>query len=289
MKKNHLTLISTAFIIAGTLNIAQAQSIKTPAASPTQTITQDFALGSIKIEYSRPSVKDRVIFGDLVPYNVAWRTGANNSTQVTFSDSVKVNGTSVAPGSYALYTIPSQSEWEIVFSKNLTLGGDMGEYKAADEVARFKTKSATMNDKMETFTIIINNIRSTSCSIDLMWDKTKVSIPVTTEVDGRIEKQIAKELAPGDRKPYYAAANYYYENGKDLNKALEWATKAVDNNPNAFWMSHLKAKIQMKLKDYPGAIKSAETSMAKAKEEKNDEYVKFNEKLIAEAKKMGGK
>jgi len=281
--------ISAAIIITGACSTSYSQSIKTPAASPTQTLTQDFGLGQIKIEYSRPGVKDRVIFGEVVPYTKAWRTGANGSTTITFTDTVKVNGMQVVPGTFALYTQPTQAEWDIVFSKNLTLGGDMGEYKPADEVLRFKVKPVMMGDKMETFTININNIRNTSCTIDLMWDKTKVSIPVTTDVDSRIEKQIAKELAPGDRKPYYAAANYYYDNNKDLNKALEWATKAADNNPNAYWMSHLKAKIQLKMKDYPGAIKSAEVSLAKAQEDKNDEFVKFNEKLIADAKKMGGK
>ncbi|MEO5572625.1 MAG: DUF2911 domain-containing protein [Bacteroidia bacterium] len=289
MKKNFLKIVSVAFLITGIGSLSYSQSIKTPAPSPTQTLTQDFALGQIKIEYSRPGVKDREIFGSVVPYNHPWRTGANGSTTITFTDTVKVSGTQVAPGTFALYTVPTQAEWEIILSKNLTLGGDVGEYKPADEVLRFKVKPSVMNDKMETFTININNIKTSSCTIDLMWDKTKVSFPVTTEIDSRIEKQIAKELAPGDKKPYYAAANYYFDNGKDLNKALEWATKAAENNPNAFWMSHLKAKIQMKMKDYPGAIKSAESSMAKAREEKNDEFVKFNEKLIAEAKKMSGK
>jgi tetratricopeptide (TPR) repeat protein len=188
-----------------------------------------------------------------------------------------------------MYTIPSQTEWDIIFSKDLSIGANVADYKPADEVLRFKIKPSVLNDKMETFTININNIRNNSCSIDLMWDKTKVSFPVTTEIDSRIEKQIAKELAPGDRKPYYAAANYYFDNGKDLNKALEWATKAADNNTDAYWMSYLKAKIQMKLKDYPGAIKSAELSLAKAREDKNEEYIKFNEKLIADAKKGNGK
>lgn len=270
--------------MVGSAITAPAQ-IKTPAPSPTQTVTQAFGLGEIKIEYSRPSVKGRVIFGDLVPYGKVWRTGANQSTKITFSDSIKVNNTPVAPGTYALYTMPGQSEWDIMLYKDLTLGGDVAEYKAEKELMRFKAKSTTMNDKVETFSIQVNNVTFTSCSIDLVWDKTKVSIPVSTDIDGRIEAQIKKELAPGDRKPYYAAANYYYENNKDLNKALEWANTAAENNPDAYWMTHLKAKIQMKMKDYPGAIKSAEMSMAKAQADKNDDFVKLNEKLLADAKK----
>src|ERR1051325_8450395 len=120
MKKNAVKIISLVIAIASIAN-ANAQTIKTPAASPYQAITQDFGLGEIKIYYSRPGVKDRVIFGGLVPYNQPWRTGANNSTEIIFSDSVKVNGTSLAPGSYAMYTIPSQAEWEVVFSKDLSI------------------------------------------------------------------------------------------------------------------------------------------------------------------------
>ena len=289
MKKNIFRIISTSFALILITTFTNAQTIKTPAASPQQTVTQDFGLGQIKIEYGRPGVKDRVIFGELVPFNQPWRTGANGSTKITFTDSVKVNGTAVAPGTFAMYTIPSQTEWDIIFSKDLSIGANVADYKPADEIIHFKVKPTVMNDKMETFTININSIKNTSCIIDLMWDKTKVSFPVTTEIESKIEKQIAKELAPGDNKPYYAAANYYFNNGKDLNKALEWATKAVANNPDAYWMSYLKAEIQMKQKDYSGTIKSAELSLAKAREDKNDEFIKFNEKLIAEAKKMGGK
>lgn len=279
--------VAVASAIACSVMGAHAQSIKTPAPSPTQTVTQAFGLGEIKIEYSRPSVKGRVIFGDLVPYGKVWRTGANQATKITFSDTVKVNNTSVAPGTYALYTMPGQAEWDIMLYKDLTLGGDVAEYKAEKELMRFKAKSSAMSDKTETFSILVNNVTFTSCSIDLVWDKTKVSIPVTADIDTRIEAQIKKELAPGDRKPYYAAANYYFENNKDLPKALEWANLGAENNPDAYWMTHLVAKIKMKMKDYPGAIKSAEMSMAKAQADKNADFVALNEKLIAEAKKGG--
>lgn len=265
-----------------------AQSIKVPAASPMQTITQAFGLGEIKIEYSRPGIKNRVIFGDLVPYGKIWRTGANQATKISFTEDVKINGSPVSAGTYALYTVPEKSEWDILLYKDLELGGNVSEYKPEKELMRFKVKTASLNEKKETFTIGISDVTPASCNIDLMWDKTKVSFPVSAEVDSRVMKQIEKELAPGDRRPYYAAANYYYETDKDLNQALEWASKASESNPDAFWMHHLKAKIQVKLKDYPGAIKSAEASIAAAQKQKNDEFVKLNEKLIADAKKNTG-
>ena len=267
------------------LNIAHEQQIKVPAASPTQTIKQEFALSDITIEYSRPSVKNRVIFGDLVPFGKLWRTGANASTKITFGEDVKLNGNAVPAGKYALYTIPGKEEWEIVIHKNLTLWGDGGpDYKPADDLLHFKVKPVELPYKVETFTINIADVTNNTANIELLWDKTKVSFAITSDIDGKITKQIEEALSK-DKRPYFDAARYYFDTDKDLKQALEWASKAVDQSPDAFWVSHLKAKIQLKLKDYKGAIATAEASMAKAKEKKNNDYVALNEKLIAEAKK----
>ncbi len=260
-----------------------AQQLKTPAPSPLQTIDQAFGLSNMKIEYSRPSVKGRIVFGDLVPYGKIWRTGANNATKITFGDDVKIEGADLKAGTYALYTIPNKDSWEILIYKDLTLGGDVTEYKTSDEVMRTKVKAAILPMKYETFTINIADITSTSSSIDLLWDMTKVSIKVTTDIDSKVMKNIDTALEK-DSRPYFSAANYYYDNNKDLNKALQWANIAFDQNPKAYWIMHLKAKIQLKMKDNKGAIESAEKSLMIAKEEKSDDYVKLNEKLILEAK-----
>lgn len=282
MRKLNLTFLGLGLLLS---SIGNGQSIKVPAPSPSQTLTQAFGLGEIKIEYSRPGAKGRVIFGDVVPMGKIWRTGANQATKVTIGEDVKINSTPVAAGTYALYTIPNKTEWEVMFYKDLTLGGNVSEYKAENEVLRFKVKPVTTLDKTETFTINVSSITATSCMLDLSWENTKVSIPMSTEIDAKVMKQIDKEMAPGDRKPYFTAASYYYENDKDLNKALEWANKAVENNPDAYWVSHLKAKIQYKMKDYDACIKTAEMSKAKAIEEKDDSYVAMNDKLMADAKK----
>jgi len=278
--KKLLTLIAAACMI----NSAEAQ-LKTPAPSPLQTVTQAFGLGEIKIEYSRPSTKGRKIYGDLVAFGKMWRTGANQSTKITFADDIKVNGTDVKAGTYALYTIPNMGEWDMKLYKDLTLGGSTDEYKMENELMRFKAKAQDTKDFTETFTITVNNITSTSCSIDLVWANTKVSIPVTTVIDDKVMKNIEKEMA-NDKRPYFSAANYYFENGKDLNKAAEWINKAVEINPNAYWIWHVKAKINAKQGNKAEAMKAAETSMEKAKEDKNDDYVKMNEKIIAEIKAM---
>jgi len=258
--------------------------LKTPAPSPLQTVTQAFGLGEVKVEYSRPSIKGRVVFGELVPFGKIWRTGANQATKVTIGDDIKVNGTALAAGTYALYTMPGATEWEIMFYKDLTLGGNVADYNAANEALRFKVKSAATNDKTESFTIAFNDVTGTNCNLDLMWDKTKVSIPLMADIDGKIVKNI-ETIMNGDKRPYFASASYYFENGKDMNKALEWATKAVADNPDAYWMSHLKAKIQHKMNDTKGALATAQMSMDKAKAEKDDHYASLNEKLIEQIKK----
>lgn len=261
----------------------QAQTLKVPAPSPSQTLKQAFALSEITIEYSRPSAKGRVIFGDLVPYGKIWRTGANNSTQITFGENVKVNGKDISAGTYALYTMPGKDAWEVMLYKDLKLGGDVAEYKTENEVARFTVKPSGITEKVETFTILISNMSSKSANIDLCWENTKVTLSVEADIDATIMKNIETVLSK-DARPYYAAANYYYENNKDLNKALEWANKAVENNPKAYWQWLLKAKIHMKLNDKKAATEAANKVKELATADQNDDYVKMADKILNEAK-----
>lgn len=261
---------------------ANAQ-LKTPAPSPSQTLKQAFGLGEVTIDYSRPVAKGRAIFGDLVPFGKIWRTGANGATKITFTDDVKLDGNAVKAGTYALYTIPGKDMWEIMLYKDLTLGGNTADYNTANEVLRFKAKPMASAMTIESFTIMMDAVMPTSASLMLGWDKTVVPVKVTTDIDERIMKNIETSLK-ADSRPYFQAANYYYENGKDLNQALAYADKAIEANP-AFYVVHLKAKIQLKMKDNKAAIETAEKSMALAKEAKNDDYVKLNQDLIAKAKK----
>lgn len=284
MKRKQFTVFATVALLMLSAFRADAQQLKTPAPSPLQTLDQAFALSNIKIEYSRPSAKGRTIYGDLVPFGKVWRTGANASTKITFGEDVKVEGNALSAGTYALYTIPNKDSWEIMFYKDLKLGGDVANYKQENEVLRIKVKPSALANKVETFTINVNDITPSSANVHLDWEQTRVAFNVVADIDTKIMKDIETAIEK-DNKPYFAAASYYYENNKDMSKALEWVNKAAEQNPKAFWIIHLKAKIQMKLKDAKGAIESAEKSMALAKDAKNDDYVKMNEKLIAEAKK----
>lgn len=278
MKKIIYAILATVFVGFG----VNAQTIKTPAPSTTQTIKQDFALSSIEIVYSRPNMKGRTVFGDLAPLGKLWRTGANGATKVTFGEDVKVGGVAVKAGSYALYTIPNKDEWEVIVNKGINNWGVDG-YKAEEDVAKFKVKPMTLPMSIETFTMNIANVMPASADIQIMWEKTAISIPVTADIDSKISKSIDNAMNV-DNRPYFQAASYYFEAGKDLTKALSWADKAIENNPKAFWIMHLKAKIQAKLGDKVSATKTANESIASAKEAKNDDYVALNEKLIASMK-----
>lgn len=259
-----------------------------PAASPQATLTQRVGLTDISVNYSRPSLKGRKMFGETIPYGKPWRAGANNSTIIEFKDAVTLQGTKVPAGSYAIYTIPAENEWTVIFNKNTKLGGNTKDYKNEDDVARFKVKPLTTPTKTETFTINFTDLTPATANLELLWENTSVKVKITTEVDSKVMAQIQQEVINGKEvKPdlYAAAAVYYLDSNKDPKIALTWIKKANEKDPK-FWNMHTQAKIQAKNKDYKGAIATAEKSIALAKEAKNDDYVRLNEKAIAEWKKM---
>ena len=275
------------FSAAIAITIASATAVnaqlKVPAPSPSQTIKQAVGLSDITIDYSRPGAKGRTIYGDVVPFGKVWRTGANSATKITFGEDVKVEGNAIAAGTYALYTVPNKDSWEVMLYKDLTLGGNVADYKKENEVAHFTVKPKTLNDKVETFTIDVADVTANSANIELNWEKTRVVFNVVADIDSKIMKSIESSVV-NDNRPYFQAASYYYDNNKDLVKAAEWADKAIAANPKAFWIVMLKAKIQAKQKDKKGAIASAEQVIALASEAKNDDYVAMAKKLIAENK-----
>ena len=258
---------------AGIMLTAGAQ-VKMPAPSPTQTIKQDFGTAGIELKYSRPGMKERKIFGDLVPYKKLWRTGANAATMIRFNEPVEIKGKQIDTGSYALYTIPDVDSWEIIINKGTSNWGVDG-YKESEDVARFTVTPMKMKTKLETFTMQFANIQPESCELHIMWEKTAVAIPIQVKIRDKIRAQI-EEALKGDRKPYWQAAQFYNEYDKNLPKALENVTKATESNPKAFWMWLYKARIQKEMGDKAGAMESSKRSLELATEEKNDDYIKMN-------------
>ena len=267
-------------------NDAKAQ-LSIPQPSPTVTVKQQFATSFIELNYSRPGVKGRVIFGDLVAYDKVWRTGANGATTLKFGEEVSINGVKLPAGKYGLLTIPGKAEWTIIVSKDTTVTSP-ADYKMENDAVRIKVKPAKLAVSVETFTIGFNNIKPESIEVVINWATTKVSFTVTADIDAKIMAQI-DEAMKGEKKPYFAAAKYYYDNNKDLKKALEWVDEAYKARAEAYWIVKLKADIQMKLKDYDGAIASANICIEKAKADQNDDYVKMGEKIVADATKLKGK
>jgi hypothetical protein len=274
-------LLFFAFCI-GSLLIAEAQPLKTPAPSTTQTFKQEFGLGNIEVSYSRPNTKGRKIFGDLVPFDKVWRTGANQATTVTFSDEVTIGGTKVPAGKYGLLTIPSATEWTFIISKQTDVTSPSA-YKQEMDVVRVKAKPMSLPWSIETMGITLESIKDNSCELMLIWDKTMVSLPITTDVDSKVMKQIENTMTK-DNRPYYNAAVYYADNGKDLNQAVAWFDKAIEQNPKAFWVYYQKAKALAKQGKKTEAMAVSMKSMELAKEAKNDDYVALNEKLQKEMK-----
>ncbi len=263
---------------------AQAQ-IKMPAASPTQTLSQDFGLGKIEIVYSRPGLKNRAAFGNgtvLAPTGSVWRTGANGATKVTFSHPVTVGGKLLAAGSYALFTIPGESTWTIIFNTNTNSWGSFS-YKEAEDVVRFQVKPETTSNSTENFTINVDNINPETATISLKWAKTLVNIPISTDIKPTIREQV-KAATKGNNVTadvYFSAANFYYDMDKDYDNALVCVDKAVSLNTKAYYMHLLKAKVQKELGNKKGARESAETCIKLATEAKNDDYVRNGKELIA--------
>ncbi len=275
MKK---TLFAFVFVSLFYLN-SHAQQIKIPAPSPPQTVKQDFGLSDIELSYSRPGVKSRKIFGDLVPYGKVWRTGANQATTLTFGDSVIIGGTQIPPGKYGLLTIPGPEEWTIIITKQLDVTNPSA-YKADQDIVRVQVRVQEFPYPVETFTILFSNITPSSCDLAIVWNNTLVALPIKTDIDSRIMAQINTAMGK-DSFPYYTAALYYLDNKKDLYKALEWFNKAADQNPKAYYIFYQKARCQAKMGKNKEAIATAEQSMQLAKEAKNDDYVVLDEKLIA--------
>ena len=259
-----------------------AQSLVTPQPSTPQTIKQNFGLSTIELSYSRPNAKGRVIFGDLVPFGNVWRTGANSATTLTFGEEVTIGDKKIAAGKYGLLSIPGKNSWILIITKQLDVTSPSA-YKAESDLVRVNVNPVANANKVETFTMQFTNVKSSSCELNLQWENTSISLPISTDVDSKVMKQI-ENIMTKDNLPYYSAAMYYLESGKDLNQALSWFNKAVEQSPSAYYMHHQKANCLAKLGKKQEAIATATKSLELAKAAKNPDYVKLNEDLLKKLK-----
>jgi len=275
------------FVLAMTIaNFVINAQVKTPAPSPHATLTQMVGLTEVTIDYSRPSAKGRVVFGDLVPFGKLWRTGANANTTVTFSEDVVIKGTTLKKGKYALFTTPKADMWEIIFYSDTDNWGTPENWDANKVAFSTFVDPIALGNPVESFTISINNLTNDSATLDISWEKTMASIKFEVPTQKMAMASIEKVLAGPTAGDYFSAAQYYFQSNGDLNKALEYVNKAVsmakpgDDIP--FWHLRLKSLIQAKLGDKKGAIETAKMSLANAEKAKNDDYVKMNNDSIKE-------
>ncbi len=266
--------------------VAQAQ-IQTPQPSPAGSVTSVVGLTEIKIDYSRPQMKGRKIFGEganfLTPYGQIWRTGANSGTVITFGDDVTVEGTKVAKGQYLLFTWPGANEWTVALYSDLSLGGNTGGYDKSKEVANFKVKPGKLTETVETFTMNISDIAadSKSANIQIAWENTSVKFKVGVDFDDQIMKAIEAntKVRPAN---LITAAIYYHDTKRDLKQAIAWMEKGIaEGNPNAFWNIHRLAQMKKDAGDKAGAKAAAEKSLELAKKAEGDfGYIKLNEDFL---------
>ena len=256
---------------------AFAQELKVPTLSPLAEITQEVGLTQIKLSYARPSAKGRKVFGELVPFGEVWRTGANASTKLTFTEDAKIGGNALKAGTYALYTIPGEKEWTVIIhtnTKHRSLAGDV--YKQAEDEFRFTVKPAKTSNRVETFTIEFGDFTTSSCNLILSWENTSVKFPIEFDVDARVAEQIAKLVASPtgmSHQSYFLAAEYNLHNDKDLTKADEWIVTAIEKSPKNSRYGLLRAKILHKAGKKAEALKVVAEANAWATEAKNANYV----------------
>jgi hypothetical protein len=265
-----------ALIFLSQIAFAQAE-FKVPTLSPITEISQEVGLTQVKLSYSRPSAKGRKVFGGLVPYNEVWRTGANASTKLTFAEDVKIAGNALKAGTYALYTIPGETEWTVIIhtnTKHRSIAGDV--YKPAEDAFRFKVKPVRTSGYVETFTIGFSDITTSSTNIYVAWENTEIRFKIDFDVDALVDKQIA-ELSAAPKamthQTQFLAAEYYLHNNKDLAKADAWIMSAMEKSAKNFRYGLLRAKILAKAGKRDEALKVIAEANAWATEAKNANYI----------------
>jgi hypothetical protein len=256
----------------------------TPQPSSTQTITQQFGLGTITLTYSRPNVKGRKIFGYVEPYDKVWRTGANSATTIRFSDDVSIEGHHVPAGEYGLFSVPGEKEWTIILSNKPKQWGAYS-YSPADDFLRFTVQPVKLPRPVETFTLAFENMFPTNGELHLLWENTFLAIHLTCDIDAKVMARIDSAMQT-DKKPYYDAVIYYWNNNKDMNKALEWANQMEKIPGMPPMVAKLwTARVLLKKGDKASAIATAQEGVKAANEMKSDEYVRLNQEVITEAGK----
>ncbi|MCH2488882.1 MAG: DUF2911 domain-containing protein [Flavobacteriales bacterium] len=271
------------FVFAAALSVSLQAQIQTPAPSPSQKIEQKVGLTDVTLEYSRPAMRGRTIFGGLVPYDKMWRTGANANTKITFSDPVEIGGKKLAAGSYAIYTKPSKTNWDVYFYSDANNWGTPQEWDDSKVAAKVTVPSYPMPMDIESFTMSFDDVTNDTANLGILWEKSYVGVPIKFNTDEMVSASINQVMNGPSANDYYAAAVYYLEAGKDINKAKSWIDTAIElREQPAFWYHRQQSLIYAKAGDKKGAVQAAQKSLELAKAAGNDDYIALNKKSLKE-------
>ncbi|MBM3429824.1 MAG: DUF2911 domain-containing protein [Bacteroidetes bacterium] len=264
------------------LSFSMSAQVQTPALSPVSKFEQKVGLTDITIQYSRPGKRDRLIFGDVVPFGEIWRLGANENTKITSSDAIIFGKDTVKAGTYAIYAKPEKDNWTIFLYSETTNWGVPDPWDTKKVVYETKLPVVQLNDVVETLTISIEKIENNGASLVIMWDKSKIALPFTVNTKDKVLASIKKTMEGPSANDYNRSATFYYQEKIDVIKALEWSTKACEMRPEAYWMLRTKALLQAENGDFKGAIATAKKSMELAEKDGDAAYVKMNKTSIEE-------
>lgn len=271
-------ILSLALLLISIPNFAQ---LNLPPASPDAEFKQQVGFLDITVKYSRPGAKGRTVFGGLVPYGELWRTGAHDATTINFSDTLTLNERVIPAGTYSLFTIPEKEEWTMILNKATEMHGS-SEYTPEKDLVRFKVKSEKSSRFYETFTIEVTDIIANGAYLYLIWENTQMKIKIQTNADQVVMAEINNRInvKKEDRASlFYQASLYYFNNKKDIKQAYEWIKTANQKSQDAGYLQ-LQGKIETKLGDKVGALKSLNASTELAKTKKLEQIISVNEKLI---------
>jgi hypothetical protein len=269
------------FMVAGVTSAINAQ-IKTPQPSPAAKLEQVVGLTDVTVEYSRPAMRGRTIFGGLVPFGEIWRTGANANTKITFSDDVTIDGKDLKKGTYAIYTIPNKTSWEVIFYSDAANWGNPAKWDESKVALKTTAEVTPLPMNIESFTMTFDDVNSDSAVLGMLWENTYVGVKFEVPTDKTTMKNIETAMAGPTKNDYFQAATYYHTAGKDLKQALAWIKKAVEGDDPAYWILRRMSLIQADMGDKAGAIATAKRSLAAAEKAGNADYVKMNKESIAE-------
>jgi len=252
-------------IIVCLASIASAQ-VELPRPSPRASVMQRIGVTVVTITYSRPGVKNRVIWGELVPYDKVWRTGANEATTISFSNDVKIEGENLPAGTYALFTIPGKTEWTIIFNKAADQWGS-NDYKQEQDALRVKVKPAEGPDE-EWMNFVFRNLSLNSADVVFRWANLEVQFGIQTDTLRKVMadcRAAMKDLKADDDRTPRSCAQFAAENNGDPAEALQWVGKSISMK-EGFANLATQARLQAKIGKKSVAIQTAKKALTLAKD-----------------------